>query len=118
MIRGSTARPMTAPARTTSINSPVAVRGALPFQNLLTMACSFCCDVITVNMTIPARVDSVNITAYHRNGMAVPASKRPKKKRPGRYHHGDLRRALLEEALRTIQADGVEHLTLRAVGEQ
>jgi len=50
--------------------------------------------------------------------MAVPASKRPKKKRPGRYHHGDLRRALLEEALRTIQADGVEHLTLRAVGEQ
>jgi AcrR family transcriptional regulator len=25
---------------------------------------------------------------------------------------------LLEEALRTIQADGVEHLTLRAVGEQ
>jgi AcrR family transcriptional regulator len=50
--------------------------------------------------------------------MAVPASKRPKKKRAGQYHHGDLRRALLEEALRTIQADGVEHLTLRAVGEQ
>jgi AcrR family transcriptional regulator len=50
--------------------------------------------------------------------MAVPASKRPKKKKAGQYHHGDLRRALLEEALRTIQADGVEHLTLRAVGEQ
>jgi AcrR family transcriptional regulator len=41
---------------------------------------------------------------------------RPKKKRAGHYHHGDLRRALLEESLRTIQADGVEHLTLRAVG--
>lgn len=41
---------------------------------------------------------------------------RPKKKRPGRYHHGDLRRALIEEALRTIQSDGVEHLTLREVG--
>jgi AcrR family transcriptional regulator len=50
--------------------------------------------------------------------MAVPALNRPKKKRVGQYHHGDLRRALLEEALRTIQTDGVEHLTLRAVGEK
>jgi AcrR family transcriptional regulator len=50
--------------------------------------------------------------------MAVPASNRPKKKRVGQYHHGDLRRALIEEALRTIQTDGVEHLTLRAVGEK
>lgn len=32
------------------------------------------------------------------------------------YHHGDLRRALLDEALRTIQTHGVEHLTLRTVG--
>lgn len=43
---------------------------------------------------------------------------RPKKKRADRYHHGDLRRALLEEALRTIQMHGVESLTLRAVGER
>jgi AcrR family transcriptional regulator len=43
---------------------------------------------------------------------------RPKKKRPDRYHHGDLRRALLEEALRTIEAHGVESLTLRTVGER
>ena len=43
---------------------------------------------------------------------------RPKKKRSGQYHHGDLQRALVEEALRTIQADGVEQLTLRAVSEQ
>jgi AcrR family transcriptional regulator len=50
--------------------------------------------------------------------MAVPVAPRPKKKRVGQYHHGDLRRALLEEALRTIQAEGVEHLTLRAVGEK
>ena len=34
------------------------------------------------------------------------------------YHHGDLRRALLDEALRTIQTQGVGHLTLRAVGER
>jgi AcrR family transcriptional regulator len=32
------------------------------------------------------------------------------------YHHGDLRRALLEEAVRTIRDDGTAALTLRAVG--
>ena len=32
------------------------------------------------------------------------------------YHHGDLRRALLEEAVRTIRNDGAAALTLRAVG--
>jgi AcrR family transcriptional regulator len=48
----------------------------------------------------------------------MPAARapRPARKRPDRYHHGDLRRALLQEALRTIQAHGVEGLTLRAVG--
>jgi AcrR family transcriptional regulator len=40
-------------------------------------------------------------------------------KKPTRpYHHGDLRRAFLDEALRTIQTHGVEHLTLRTVGER
>jgi len=39
-------------------------------------------------------------------------------KKPAKpYHHGDLRRALLDEAVRTIQTHGVEHLTLRSVGE-
>jgi AcrR family transcriptional regulator len=42
------------------------------------------------------------------------AGKKPAKP----YHHGDLRRALLDEALRTIQTQGVEHLTLRTVGER
>lgn len=42
---------------------------------------------------------------------------RPLRKRPGRYHHGNLRQALLQEAVRTIQAQGVEGLTLRAVGQ-
>ena len=32
------------------------------------------------------------------------------------YHHGDLRRALLDEAIRTIETQGVERLTLRTVG--
>ena len=50
--------------------------------------------------------------------LAPAAAKRPKKKRAGQYHHGDLRRAMLEEAVRTIQTHGVETLTLRTVGER
>jgi len=45
-------------------------------------------------------------------------AQRLKRKRSGHYHHGDLRRALLEEALRTIQTAGVEQLTLRGVGDK
>src|SRR5215471_5209159 len=50
--------------------------------------------------------------------MARSPRPRPAKKRAKPYHHGDLRRALLDEALRTIQTHGVEHLTLRTVGER
>ena len=42
---------------------------------------------------------------------------RPRRKRAGQYHHGDLRRALIDQALRTIDKHGVKALTLRAVGE-
>ena len=49
--------------------------------------------------------------------MAPTRASRPPRKRRDRYHHGDLRRSLLVEALRTIQAQGVEGLTLRAVGK-
>jgi AcrR family transcriptional regulator len=47
--------------------------------------------------------------------MAGPAA-HPRRKPRNRYHHGDLRRALLDEALRTIQQDGVDALTLRTIG--
>src|SRR6516162_2638912 len=50
--------------------------------------------------------------------MARSTQARPGKKPAKPYHHGDLRRALLDEALRTIQTHGVEHLTLRTVGER
>ena len=46
-----------------------------------------------------------------------PLPPRAARKRRDRYHHGDLRRALLQEAVRTIQTRGVEALTLRAVGQ-
>jgi AcrR family transcriptional regulator len=39
-------------------------------------------------------------------------------KRAHRYHHGDLSRALLREAVRTIEKEGVEALTLRTVGRR
>jgi AcrR family transcriptional regulator len=42
---------------------------------------------------------------------------RPRRKRPDRYHHGDLRRALVQEAVRRIERHGVDDLTLRAVGQ-
>ena len=35
-----------------------------------------------------------------------------------RYHHGDLPHAMLQEAVRTIQTQGVDALTLRCVGER
>jgi len=47
---------------------------------------------------------------------AKKATKSPRRKPRDRYHHGDLRRALLDEALRTIQQDGVDALTLRTIG--
>src|SRR5688572_24735913 len=49
--------------------------------------------------------------------MAGSPVRRPLKKRAGQYHHGDLRRALIDQALRTIDKFGVEGLTLRSVGE-
>jgi AcrR family transcriptional regulator len=51
-----------------------------------------------------------------RPASARPASARPARKRADRYHHGDLRRALLQAAVRTIATHGVAALTLRAVG--
>jgi AcrR family transcriptional regulator len=38
-----------------------------------------------------------------------------KKKRSDTYHHGDLRRAMIEAALRAVEREGVEALSLRAV---
>jgi AcrR family transcriptional regulator len=46
------------------------------------------------------------------------AQTRPRRKRRGAYHHGDLRRALLDQALETIRSEGVAALTLRAAGDK
>jgi len=41
---------------------------------------------------------------------------RPRKKRAGTYHHGDLRQALVEAALRALEHQRAEELSLRALG--
>jgi AcrR family transcriptional regulator len=46
--------------------------------------------------------------------MAPSTAAAPKPSRP--YHHGNLRRVLLDEALAVIRAEGVEALTLRGIG--
>jgi AcrR family transcriptional regulator len=46
------------------------------------------------------------------------ATTRRLRKPARRYHHGDLRRALLEDAVQTIATDGVAALTLREAGRR
>jgi AcrR family transcriptional regulator len=45
-------------------------------------------------------------------------STRTARKPRRRYHHGNLRRALLDEALATIRSEGVNAITLRDIGAQ
>ncbi len=46
----------------------------------------------------------------------MPPANRAARKPRRTYHHGNLRRALLDEALATIRDHGVEALTLREIG--
>lgn len=50
--------------------------------------------------------------------MPLPRRRRTAVKPPSRYHHGNLPQAMLLEAVRTIQTQGMEALTLRGVGER
>ena len=60
-------------------------------------------------MVAPARVA--------RAARAARATARaPERKRRNTYHHGNLRQALVDQAVKTIRTDGVEALTLRDVG--
>jgi AcrR family transcriptional regulator len=46
----------------------------------------------------------------------MPRSTRAARKPDRPYHHGNLRRGLLDEALATIRSEGVDGLTLREIG--
>ncbi|HWO12359.1 MAG TPA: TetR/AcrR family transcriptional regulator [Polyangiaceae bacterium] len=50
--------------------------------------------------------------------MPTPRGPRLARKPKDQYHHGDLRRALLQAAVRTLHKHGLDALTLRAVGEE
>ena len=50
--------------------------------------------------------------------MPKPHPTKPARKPANRYHHGDLPHAMLQEAVRVIQSEGVNALTLRGVGER
>src|SRR5688572_21253872 len=45
-------------------------------------------------------------------------TRKPERKAKDAYHHGNLRQALIDEAVRTIRRDGVEALTLRSAGDR
>src|SRR5688500_9292449 len=66
---------------------------------------------------LASHVDSVN-TEVLGFDMPKPRPTKPARKPANRYHHGDLPHAMLQEAVRTIQKDGVDALTLRCVGER
>ena len=69
------------------------------------------CSSSTLNVV------EVNIWAYTEH-MPTPRAPRLAKKPRDQYHHGDLRRALLQAAVRTLQKQGLDALTLRAVGDE
>ncbi|KAB2919342.1 MAG: TetR/AcrR family transcriptional regulator [Hyphomicrobiaceae bacterium] len=48
----------------------------------------------------------------------MPIAKPVRRKRPGHYHHGDLRRALIDTALRVIEEDGLAAVTTRALARR
>src|ERR1700682_5211672 len=65
-------------------------------------------------LTLSTPVSMMADMARARPPRPAPPARQPR----DRYHHGDLRRALIVEAAHTIQAKGVDALTLRAVGQK
>src|SRR5687767_6579910 len=63
---------------------------------------------------LPFHVDVVNTPTV--SFVSMPPAPRAARKSRRPYHHGNLRRALLDEALVTMRAQGVEGLTLRDIG--
>src|SRR5262249_56309453 len=57
---------------------------------------------------------TMSTSQFRMRGMARQARADRRRHRP--YHHGNLRRALLDEALATIRTEGVDALTLREIG--
>ena len=50
--------------------------------------------------------------------MLTNMSRPPRRKRPGHYHHGDLKQALIAEALKVIDEQGLAAVTTRALARR
>jgi AcrR family transcriptional regulator len=99
------------------ISAAVAMSSGLVRHNRCHTGTLLGLNVTIVNISLEQSVDDVNIAGIRSVRMGGSPRRRPRKKRVGQYHHGDLRRALIDQALRTIDKLGVEGLTLRGVGE-
>src|SRR5436190_21921366 len=69
-----------------------------------------------LTVSTPTSYDAAMAVSARKRSTAEAKGHRPQAAGKASYHHGDLRRALLEEAVRTIREDGAPALTLRAVG--
>ena len=73
-----------------------------------------CCRCQHQDLT--ARMLTMSTSERKMDDMAPAPARRPARKRANHYHHGDLRRAMLQAAVRTIRTHGIDGLTLRGVG--
>src|SRR5688572_5947114 len=131
IVRGSSHRPARVPASRTSISRPVKVSGASARQRSRTMETArlvrrcigSSSSMLPLSTSIYVDMLTLSTPGHSMGNMAASRSPSPRtpsrlRRPPNRYHHGDLRRALIEEAVRTIQHDGIDGLTLRAVGQR
>src|SRR4051812_15245280 len=108
MTRGSSAIPVRLMPRTTSMPSPTAVNGRLASQRSrrTRVMCGICApECCRCQHTIDWNVDTVNTRplSCHMRTAGQAGAARTKRA----YHHGDLERALVEDAVETIARDGV-----------
>ena len=110
MMRGSSRRPSEHRGDAPSISRAEAVRTRSVLPQTAEHQVESCrqrlgrlVDVVTVNITMIAML-TVSTSARYSLEMPAFQPRAPPQTRD-RYHHGDLRRALLDEALRTIHQD-------------
>jgi AcrR family transcriptional regulator len=59
---------------------------------------------------------NIDFNNFRPIGVALALTPMVKGKKPGPYHHGDLRRALIEVALKLVSEKGIAGLTMREAG--
>src|SRR5215213_5284560 len=67
--------------------------------------------------SISSRLDRLGGAPANNPGMARTPRRPALRKAPGRYHHGDLRNALLAAAWSALEQGGIESLSLRSLAQ-